>query len=43
MRWLLRPSRLFTITLISLDGYSLIGFFMLPYVIKVFVLSAVSL
>jgi hypothetical protein len=43
MRWLLRPSRLFAIALISLMGYRLIGFFMLPYVIKAFVLPSVSL
>ncbi len=42
MRWLLRPSRLLAITLILLVGYSLIGFFLLPYVIKAFVLPAVS-
>lgn len=42
MRWLLRPSRLFTIALILLVGYSLIGFFLLPYVIKAFILPAVS-
>lgn len=42
MRWLLRPSRLFAIALIVLVGYSLIGFFLLPYVIKAFVLPAVS-
>ena len=34
MRWLLRPSRLLAIVLILLVGYSLIGFFLLPYVIK---------
>ena len=43
MRWLLRPSRLFAIALIFLVGYSLIGFFLLSYVIKAFVLPAVSL
>jgi hypothetical protein len=43
MRWLLRPSRLFAIALIFLIGYRLIGFSMLPYVIKAFVLPAVSL
>ncbi len=42
MRWLLRPSRLLAIVLILLVGYSLIGFFLLPYVIKAFVLPAVS-
>jgi hypothetical protein len=43
MRWLFRPSRLFAIALIFLIGYSLIGFFLLPYVIKAFVLPAASL
>jgi outer membrane protein OmpA-like peptidoglycan-associated protein len=42
MRWLLRPSRLFAIALIFIVGYSLIGFFLLPYVIKAFVLPAIS-
>jgi hypothetical protein len=43
MRWLLRPSRLFAIALISLIGYSFTGFFLLPYVIKAFVLPAESI
>ena len=43
MRWLLRPSRLFAIVLIFLIGYSLTGFFMLPFVIKASVLPAASL
>ena len=42
MRWLLRPYRLLVIALIFLVGYSLIGFFLLPYVIKAFVLPSVS-
>ena len=43
MRWLLRPSRLANLALIFLVGFSLIGFFLLPYIIKAFVLPAVSL
>jgi len=43
MRWLLRPSRLFAIALIFLTGDRLIGFFMLSYVIKAFVLPTISL
>lgn len=42
MRWLLRPSRLFALALIFLIGYSLVGFFLLPYAIKAFVFPAVS-
>ena len=42
MRWLLRPSRLFAITSALLITYSLIGFFLLPYVIKTVVIPTVS-
>ena len=42
MRWLLRPSRLLVIILSLFVAYALIGFFLLPYVIKAFVLPAVS-
>ena len=42
MRWLPRPSRLFAIALILLVSYSLVGFSLLPYVIKAFVFPAVS-
>jgi uncharacterized protein involved in outer membrane biogenesis len=42
MRWLLRPSRLLVIILGLFIAYALIGFFFLPYVIKAFVLPAVS-
>ena len=42
MRWLLRHSRLLATVLILLVGHSLIGFFLLPYVIKAYVFPAVS-
>jgi uncharacterized protein involved in outer membrane biogenesis len=42
MRWLLRHSRHLATVLILLVGYSLIGFFLLPYVIKAYVFPAVS-
>ena len=42
MRWLLRPSRLLVIILSLFVAYALIGFFLLPYVIKAFLFPAVS-
>ena len=42
MRWLLRHSRLLATVLILLVGYTIIGFFLVPYIIKAYVFPAVS-
>ncbi|HKQ35920.1 MAG TPA: DUF748 domain-containing protein [Nitrospiraceae bacterium] len=42
MRWLLRPSRLAVIALSVVLVYSLVGFFLVPYLIKVYAIPAVA-
>jgi hypothetical protein len=42
MRWLLRPPRLVILALALVLGYTLVGFFLLPYIIKAYVVPRVA-
>jgi len=42
MRWLLRPSHLTILTLGLVLLYTLVGFFLIPYLIKAYAIPAVA-
>jgi hypothetical protein len=42
MRWLLRPSRLAILALGLVGLYALVGFFLVPYLIKAYAIPAVA-